>query len=121
MTLYVHRMFFDRGVVFMPSSGKVLLSFHGEDAPPVDLTDDFALLLEAGLLLLDEHSGVAPGDTPGDTPEVSIRSSLVEVATLEVPDRMRVYRDGRRLSHDEVAAAVELTMRSALRAALASH
>lgn len=110
-------MFFDRGVVFMPAAGQVLLSFHGDDVPPMDLTEDFALLLEAGLLLLDEHSD----DAAVEATTRSSGSSLVGVATLEVPDRMRVYRDGRRLSHDEVASAVELTLRSALRAAIAAH
>lgn len=110
-------MFFDRGVVFMPGTERVLLSFHGDDAPPMDLTEDFALLLGAGLLLLDEQSPEA--STTIATARAG--SPLVDVATLEVPDRMRVYRDGRRLSHDEVAAAVELTLRSALQAALAAH
>jgi hypothetical protein len=119
MTLQVHRMFFDRGVVFMPAAGQVLLSFHGDDVPPMDLTEDFALLLEAGLLLLDEHSD--EDDVAVDATTRSSGSSLVDVATLEVPDRMRVYHDGRRLSHDEVASAVELTLRSALRAAIAAH
>lgn len=106
----VLRMFFDRGVVFVPDGGKVLLSFHGEDADPVDLTADLPLLLEAGLVLLKDPSAV---------PAAS--SEEVDVATLEFPDRMRVYRDGRRLSVEEVGRAVEETIRAALRASIAAH
>ena len=108
MASRVLRMFFDRGVVFVPADGRVLLSFHGEDVPPMDLTDDFALLLEAGLLLLDERP----------VAESQSGVSFVDVATLDVPDRTRVYHDGRRLSHEEIGAAVEMTLRSALRAVL---
>lgn len=46
---------------------------------------------------------------------------MVDVATLEFPDRMRVYHDGRRLSADEVGRAVEATVVSALRAAISAY
>lgn len=119
----VVRMFFDRGVVFMPAGGRVLLTFLG-DTEPLDLTPDFPLLLEAGLVLLDEPSAgraVAARDAGGRAIRRGDASRLVDVATFEFPDRMRVYREGRRLSGEEVGAAVEASVVSALRAALAAH
>lgn len=117
-------MFFDRGVVFMPIKGRVLLSFHGETSEPIDLTTDLPLLLEAGLVLLDDPSAGPGVQSPTDAVDTASRvvpAGMVDVATLEFPDRMRVYHDGRRLSEDEVGAAVEATVAAAIRAAITAH
>ena len=119
MASRVLRMFFDRGVVFMPADGRVLLSFHGETGEPLDLTSDLPLLLEAGLVLLDEPTAAATGTSGAALTSASAR--MVDVASLDFPDRMRVYHDGRRLSGDEVGAAVEATVVAALRSAIAAH
>lgn len=130
MTSRVLRMFFDRGVVFVPAGGRVLLSFHADAADPadsvepLDLTDDLPLLLEAGLVLLEDPSAgrsVSPSSSSAALSDRSSASSMVDVATLEFPDRMRVYHDGRRLSEDEVGRAVEATVVSALRAAISAY
>jgi hypothetical protein len=128
MTSRVIRMFFNRGVVFMPTDGRVLLAFHGEETEALDLTADLPLLLGAGLALLAKPSRDTPSrhDTASDTASDTISTArddtaMLDVATLEFPDRMRVYHDGRRLSTDEVGAAVQETVRSAIRAAVIAY
>lgn len=99
------RLFFDEGVVLLPHDGRILLRFQGDDHP-LDLTADFAILLQAGLSLRS-------GDRSG--------AGTVEFAVLDTPDRMRVYHQGRRLSDEEIATLFEATLVAALRAALAAN
>jgi len=101
----VLRVFFDRGVAFVPAGGRVLLAFDGEPVP-LDITDDLGVVLEAGLSLLEEP------------PAASSSSQMVTVGSVDVPDRMRVYHDGLRVPNEVVGAAIEATVRAAVRAAV---